>query len=131
NVETLYLSSRARGTINAALIKIIKINDFSAMPTYVRVGDAIVEAIKEEVVEVGDALPSIKDLSYQLQIARDTVEKAYRKLRKEEIIKPSPGKGYFAPREQTFHLRIAVFLNKLSSHKKIVYDALASKLGSD
>ncbi len=130
-METLYISSRARGTINAALIKIIKINDFSATPKYVQVADAIVEAIKHKVVEVGDALPSINDLSYQLQIARDTVEKAYRKLRKEEIIKSSPGKGYFVAREQTFHLRIAVFLNKLSSHKKIVYDALASKLGSD
>ncbi|WP_245893746.1 GntR family transcriptional regulator [Sphingobacterium gobiense] len=130
-METLYISSRARGTINAALIKMIKINDFSATPKYVQVADAIVEAIKQKVVEIGDALPSINDLSYQLQIARDTVEKGYRKLRQEEIIKSSPGKGYFVAKEQSFRLRTAVFLNKLSAHKKIVYDALATKLGNE
>lgn len=130
-METLYISSRARTTINPALIKMIKINDFSATPKYVQVADAIVEAIKHNIVEIGDALPSINDLSYQLQIARDTVEKGYRKLRKEEIIKSSPGKGYFVAKQHTFRLRIAVFLNKLSSHKKIVYDALAGKLGDD
>lgn len=130
-METLYISSRARGTLNAALIKMIKINDFSSTPKYVQVADAIMEAIKQNVVGTGDALPSINDLSYQLQIARDTVEKGYRKLREEEVIISSPGKGYFVFKEQTFRLRIAVFLNKLSVHKKIVYDALASKLGSD
>src|SRR5690606_40366954 len=67
-----------------------------------------------KVGDIGDALPSINDLSYQLQIARDTVEKGYRKLRMEEIIKSSPGKGYFVARQHAFRLRTAVFLNKLS-----------------
>lgn len=130
-METLYISSKERDTINATLIKMIKINDFSATPKYVQVADAIVEAIKHKVIGIGDALPSINDLSYQLQIARDTVEKGYRKLRMEEVIKSSPGKGYFVSKQHTFRMRTAVFLNKLSSHKKIVYDALAAKLGDD
>ncbi|HMR20279.1 MAG TPA: GntR family transcriptional regulator [Sphingobacterium sp.] len=108
----------------------MKISDFSATPKCVQLADAIVGAIKNKIVEVGDPLPSINDLSYQLQIARDTVEKGYRKLRMEEIITSSPGKGYFVAKEQNFRLRIAVFLNKLSAHKKIVYDTLVRKLGT-
>ncbi|MFD1768657.1 GntR family transcriptional regulator [Sphingobacterium suaedae] len=128
-METLFISSNSRASINTDLIKSIEINDFSATPKYVQLADAIVEAIKNKIVEVGDPLPSINDLSYHLQIARDTVEKGYRKLRIEEIIASSPGKGYFVAKEQVFRLRIAVFLNKLSAHKKIVYDAFASELG--
>ncbi|WP_437921089.1 GntR family transcriptional regulator [Sphingobacterium sp. LRF_L2] len=128
-METLVISSNARTVTNVDLIKSIKINDFSSTPKYVQLADAIVEAIKNKVVEVGDALPSINDLSYHLQIARDTVEKGYRKLRMEEVISSSPGKGYFVAKEHVFRLRIAVFLNKLSAHKKIVYDALAGELG--
>ncbi len=128
-METLVFTSSTRATNSFDLIKSIKINDFSSTPKYVQLADAIVEAIKNKIVQVGEALPSINDLSYHLQIARDTVEKGYRKLRLEEIIASSPGKGYFVAKEQVFRLRIAVFLNKLSAHKKIVYDALASELG--
>ncbi len=129
-METLILPSSARSVINADLIRSIRINDFSATPKYMQLAEAIIEAIKSKIIEIGDPLPSINDLSYQLQIARDTVEKGYRKLRNEEIIASSPGKGYFVSSEQSFTLRIAVFLNKLSAHKKIVYDALAEELGA-
>ncbi|MGO1244931.1 MAG: GntR family transcriptional regulator [Sphingobacterium sp.] len=129
-METLILPSSPRSVVNADLIRSIRINDFSATPKYIQLAEAIIEAIKSKIVVVGDPLPSINDLSYQLQIARDTVEKGYRKLRNEEIIASSPGKGYFVASERTFTLRIAVFLNKLSAHKKIVYDALAEELGA-
>lgn len=128
-METLFFTPNTRTANTADLIKSIKINDLSSTPKYIQLADAIVEAIKNKIVAVGDALPSINDLSYYLQIARDTVEKGYRKLRKEEVIASSPGKGYFVAKEQAFRLRIAVFLNKLSAHKKIVYDALAKELG--
>src|SRR5690606_14041401 len=129
-METLILPSSTRSVVNADLVRSIKINDFSATPKYIQIAEAVVEAIKAKIIEIGDPLPSINDLSYQLQIARDTVEKGYRKLRNEEIIASSPGKGYFVSSEQSFDLRIAVFLNKLSPHKKIVYDAIAAELGT-
>lgn len=127
-MESLIISSSPRAVLNKELIRSIKISDFSSTPKYVQLADAIVGAIRNKIVEVGDPLPSINDLSYQLQIARDTVEKGYRKLRMEEVIFSSPGKGYFVAKEQNHRLRIAVFLNKLSAHKKIVYDALVRKL---
>ncbi|NQD70433.1 GntR family transcriptional regulator [Sphingobacterium shayense] len=129
-METLILPSSSRSVVNAELVRSIKISDFSATPKYIQLAEAIVEAIKGKIIKIGDPLPSINDLSYQLQIARDTVEKGYRKLRNEEIIASSPGKGYFVSSEQSFDLRIVVFLNKLSAHKKIVYDALAAELGA-
>jgi DNA-binding transcriptional regulator YhcF (GntR family) len=121
-METLIISSSPRAVLNKELIRSIKINDFSSTPKYVQLADAIVGAIKNKIVEVGDPLPSINDLSYQLQIARDTVEKGYRKLRKEEIIYSSPGKGYFVAKEQSHRLRIAVYdalVRKLDGHASL------------
>lgn len=40
-------------------------------------------------------LPSINDLSYELEIARETAEKAYRYLKQLGVIGSVPGKGYF------------------------------------
>ena len=128
-METLFLAPNTRASMHSDLIKFIKINAFSATPKYVQLADAVIDAIRSGIVEVGDSLPSINDLSYFLQIARETVEKGYRKLRKEGVIASTPGKGYNVCMRPFIRRRIAVFLNKLSVHKKIVYDALAKEIG--
>ncbi len=128
-METLFLAPNTRASMHGDLIKSIKINAFSSTPKYIQLGEAVIDAIRLGIIEVGDPLPSINDLSYFLQIARETVEKGYRKLRKEGVIDSTPGKGYNVCKRPFIRRRIAVFLNKLSVHKKIVYDALAKELG--
>jgi hypothetical protein len=74
-------------------------------------------------------LPSINDLSYELEISRDTGERAYRQLKSLGIVQSIPGKGYFVA-ETSFNTRIKIFLlfNKLSPHKKIIYDSFVEAL---
>ncbi|GGH06259.1 GntR family transcriptional regulator [Sphingobacterium alkalisoli] len=114
------------------LIKYIQISDFSSTPKYLQLADAVIDAIKNKLIGVGDMLPSINELSMHLDISRDTVEKGYKLLKNQDIIASTPGKGYFiAKADIRSRQKIALFLNKLSAHKKIVYDAFAKELGDD
>ena len=55
-------------------------------------------------------LPSINDLGYEMEISRDTSEKAYRHLKKLGVIGSVPGKGYFIAKRD-FKQAVKVFLN--------------------
>lgn len=108
----------------------IQISDFSSTPKYLQLSDAIVEGIKKENLKKGEMLPSINELSVYLDISRDTVEKAYRTLKRRAIISSTPGKGYYiAVSEVRMGFKIAFLLNKLSAHKKLVYDAFIEEMG--
>ena len=77
-------------------------------------------------------LPSINELSYELDVSRDTAEKAYRHLKKSGSIVSVPGKGYFVSTINKIHpLKIFLLFNKLSTHKKIMYDAFVASISKD
>ena len=111
---------------------IIRIDAFSATPKYQQLINAVLKGIEQGRLQQQDILPSINDLSYELDVSRDTAEKGYRYLKKIGVLGSVPGKGYFiknATFEQTFS--ICLLFNKLSAHKKIIYDAFAETLGSN
>ncbi|MFD1768644.1 GntR family transcriptional regulator [Sphingobacterium suaedae] len=115
---------------NTDFIKSIQISDFSSTPKYLQLADAVMEGVRNDQLKLGDILPSINELSVHLDISRDTVEKGYKHLKSLDVISSTPGKGYFvAKAEVVSKQKIALFLNKLSAHKKIVYDAFARELG--
>ncbi len=112
------------------IFRLITIDERSITPKYLQVVSSILNAIKEEKLETGYVLPSINDLSYELEISRDTGERAYRQLKNMGVIGSVPGKGYFISKTE-FKQPLKVFLlfNKLSTHKKIIYDSFAEALG--
>lgn len=113
-------------------IKNIQISNFSSTPKYIQLADAILDGVKNGLLKVGDMLPSINELSIHLDISRDTVEKGYKLLKRDEVISSTPGKGYFiAKTVVNDRKKIAFFLNKLSAHKKIVYDSFVTEMGDD
>lgn len=108
----------------------IEISDFSATPKYQQLADSVMNGIQSKKFRKGDILPSINEISNYLEISRDTVEKAYKFLKNKGIISSTPGKGYFiAIHEINKGIKIAFLLNKLSEHKKIVYDSFAKEMG--
>ncbi|MEJ7587563.1 MAG: GntR family transcriptional regulator [Ferruginibacter sp.] len=110
--------------------KLIYIDEFSATPKYQQLANCIIKAIESNKLQPDDLLPSINELSFEFEISRDTAEKGYKYLKKTGIIGSVPGKGYFIKRNNV-ESKIKVFLlfNKLSAHKKIIYDAFVSTLG--
>lgn len=74
-------------------------------------------------------LPSINEFSEQYRVARDTIERAYRILKREGYITSVNSKGYFVIGRKEKRIRVLLIFNKLSSYKKIVYDAIVETLG--
>jgi len=109
---------------------IISINEFSATPKYQQLVNSILDSIQMRRLKKGDILPSINEVSFGFEISRITVEKGYNELRKRKFIASHPGKGYFIINENVNQdLKILLLFNKLSAHKKQIYDALVNKLG--
>jgi DNA-binding transcriptional regulator YhcF (GntR family) len=114
----------------SAFNKIIYIDEYAATPKYQQLANCIIKAIENEKLQQDDVLPSINELSFEFEISRDTAEKGYRVLKKAGILGSIPGKGYFI-KNTLIGQKIKVFLmfNKLSAHKKIIYDSFVEKLG--
>ena len=109
--------------------KYIDISDYSATPKYLQLANAITKAINEGKLKKGEALPSINELSFEFEISRDTAEKGYKHLKNIGVLGSVPGKGYFIKNvEVEDHLKILMLFNKLSPHKKIIYDSFVSNL---
>jgi DNA-binding transcriptional regulator YhcF (GntR family) len=108
----------------------IKIDGYSATPKYLQLTNAILNAIEAGKIQKNDTLPSINELSYNLDVSRDTVEKGYRYLKTIGVLGSVPGKGYYILNAE-FRQKLKIFLlfNKLSAHKKVVYDAFVDALG--
>ncbi|ULQ55347.1 GntR family transcriptional regulator [Flavihumibacter rivuli] len=108
----------------------IRIDEDSVTPKYLQLTNSILKGIEQGNITKDYVLPSINDLSYELDISRDTAEKAYRHLKNLGIIGSVPGKGYFIAKTDFFQTyKIFLLFNKLSAHKKIIYDSLVSTLG--
>jgi len=116
----------------AEFLKYISIDEHSATPKYIQLSNSIIAALESGKLTKDDALPSINDLSFALEISRDTAEKGYKYLKKRGVILSVPGRGYYIGHSD-YKNKIKVFLlfNKLSVHKKMIYDSLVAALGED
>jgi len=104
---------------------------YSATPKYLQLANSVIKAVSEGQIKKDDSLPSINELSFEFEISRDTAEKGYKHLKKLGIIGSVAGKGYFIKcTEVNQQLKIFLLFNKLSAHKKIIYDAFVEALGA-
>lgn len=116
--------------IASPFYKLIYFDEFSATPKYQQLANSIIKAIEDGKLQVDDMLPSINELSFQFEICRDTAEKGYKYLKTQGIIGSVPGKGYFIKNIDVDRTtKIFLMFNKLSPHKKLIYDSLVETLG--
>lgn len=114
---------------NAKIDSLI-IDEYSATPKYQQLVNAVLNDIKRGFLKKGDAMPSINELSFNYEMSRVTIEKGYNKLRKMGILDAFHGKGYFIAHTDVLQdLKIFLMFNKLSAHKKIIYDSFVQTLG--
>ena len=70
--------------------------DFAAgKPVYLQLADQIRYAAASGRLRPGDPLPSLRPLSEELRINRNTIAKAYAELEAQGILETIPGKGFF------------------------------------
>lgn len=114
------------------ILKITRIDEYSITPKYLQLTNSILQGIQSGQIKENDILPSINEFSYVLETARSTIERAYNELKRMGIVKSVAGKGFFIMHTR-FNLPVKVLLlfNKLSIHKKIIYDVFAATLGDN
>jgi DNA-binding transcriptional regulator YhcF (GntR family) len=111
------------------IFKLIHLDDHSATPKYQQLANSIINAIQRGQLERDVMMPSINELSFEFQISRDTAEKGYRHLKNIGVLGSVPGKGfYIKSTEIDQKVKIFLLFNKLSAHKKIIYDSIVSSL---
>jgi len=75
--------------------KKIVIDIESHIPKYKQISISIAELIRDEEFKIGQKIPSINEMSEKTFVARETVEKAYKLLKKQNLIFSEIGKGYY------------------------------------
>ena len=98
-------------------------------PKYKQIVQSVITDIERGVLRKDDQLPSISELSGDYDLARDTVEKAYRELRERGYLTSVQGKGYYVQAQGEPKIKILLVFNKLSSYKKRIYYAFLEGLG--
>ena len=113
------------------IVDFIQVDEYSATPKYLQLAHSLLNAIEAAKIKEDDLLPSINELSFELEISRDTAEKGYKYLKKVGVLGSVPGKGYFIRDTAFRQKKIFLLFNKLSAHKKIIYDAFIEALGDE
>jgi GntR family transcriptional regulator len=73
----------------------IQLNFKSGKPVYLQIADQVKAAAASGALRPGEPLPSIRPLSEQLRVNRNTVAKAYTELEGQGIIETVTGRGCF------------------------------------
>lgn len=113
-------------------VHLLQLNAQAHTPKYQQLYDSVIRNIEQRLIGPGCRLPSIFEVSSEFDVSHGTVEKAYRLLQAAGIVNSVNGKGYYI-RHTGIDQKLSVFLlfNKLSAHKKLIYDAFVDSLGPD
>lgn len=114
---------------NSSVYQHIVLDDHSATPKYQQLANCIINAVESGKIKKDEVLPSLSDLSIEFEISRDTAERGYKYLKDAGVLGSVPGKGYFIKSiEIDKQLKVFLLFNKLSQHKKIIYDSIVAAL---
>lgn len=73
----------------------MRVDPHSGVPVYKQMVGAIASAIESNDLEIGEKLPSIRQLSAQLNVNPNTTAKVYRELELKGFIESKAGSGSF------------------------------------
>lgn len=72
-----------------------KMNFESNLPIYIQIMNLIKTKIVSEELKRGDKLPSVRELSKELKVNPNTIQRAYQELEREEFVYTQRGMGTF------------------------------------
>src|SRR5580693_1853993 len=75
-----------------------RIDSRSAVPTYLQLVQQVRQALRMGVLEVGDKLPTVREVVAATAVNPNTVLKAYRDLERDGLVEPRAGHGTFVVR---------------------------------
>ncbi len=110
----------------------IQIDTALQTPVYKQIIERIEEFVNNGKYPEGTLLPSMNELSAELDISKETVKKAYSVLRDRNIIDATQGKGFYvSPRNSSGNPRILVLFDKLSTYKQVLFSSFSAEFGNE
>ena len=108
------------------------ISSNSSVPKYRQIVNLITQKVNNGDFEINNRIPSINEFSERCLVSRDTVEKAYRELKNQGVLKSRKSLGYYiANIEKKEVKRIFVLLNKFSDYKLEIYNSFLAEFDSN
>ncbi|GAA0179765.1 GntR family transcriptional regulator [Clostridium sediminicola] len=101
----------------------IKINSRSSRPIYEQIINGIKENILKGILEPGEKLPSVREMSSLITANPNTVSKAYKELERQKVIETIRGRGTYVSSDYKPRLeedRMKVLKEEI---KKIIIEA--------
>src|SRR6478672_10116598 len=91
-----------------------------------QVANFIQKNIENGTYKKGEKLLSINAFSKQYGVSRDTIEKAYVKLKDAGYIIALAGKGFYVSTQNDGKINVLLVFNKLSYYKQVVYNSFVN-----
>ncbi len=107
----------------------IQIDTNSQTPVYKQVIQSVQNLIEAGEYKEGDFIPSMNELSNELEISKETVKKAYSILREKGLIESSHGKGFYVTNNKNKKINIFLLFDRISTYKQVLYSSFLTTLG--
>jgi len=108
----------------------IEIDLNSKEPIYKQLVKNIQYLIEVGIFQKGDYVPSLNDLSSELNISKETVKKAYSILRQKNFLESTQGKGYHISFDDNHKIKILLILDRLGTYKQTMFNSFSDTLGT-
>jgi DNA-binding transcriptional regulator YhcF (GntR family) len=103
----------------------LRVDDGSGVPKYRQLVDSVCRSVRDGELERGDRLPSINTLCHSNGLSRDTVVKAYNRLKEMGVIASSHGKSFtIATDHITSAVKVFAIFDSLTPYKETLYEAM-------
>lgn len=106
----------------------IEIDQSQPNKKFLQIANQLTSDLTNGKIMPNQILPSINQMSKAANVSRDTVEKAYNRLKELGLVISVPGKGVFAF-NNIIHRKILCVVDELSESIKEFYEGFAKKLG--
>lgn len=103
----------------------LNLNFNSEIPKYQQLVNAINDALSNNTLTSGDALPSVNSICNTYSLSRDTVFKAYTILKENKVIESVPNKGYYVANDTR---KVLLVLDTFKAYKEVLYHAFVNNL---
>jgi DNA-binding transcriptional regulator YhcF (GntR family) len=103
----------------------LNINFNSDIPKYQQLVNAINDALSNNSLTSGDALPSVNNICNDYGLSRDTVFKAYTILKENRVIESVPNKGYYVANDTR---KVLLVLDTFKAYKEVLYHSFVNNL---
>lgn len=103
----------------------LNINFNSDVPKYQQLVNAINDALSNNTLTSGDALPSVNSICNSYNLSRDTVFKAYTILKENNVIESVPNKGYYVTNDTR---KVLLVLDTFKAYKEVLYHSFVNNL---